>query len=143
MPRDLNRSAQRHRRAELRRDMTVPETILWSRLRQSQLSDLKFRRQYGVGPYIVDFYCPRSKLAIEIDGDSHFETADAEARDRDRTAYLERHAIHFLRFTNDQIGTELDAVLAAIAETAEALAARGGSWWPGREGGNSRWPTTP
>ena len=58
-----------------RSNMTGPETRLWSRLRARQLQGLKFRRQHGIGPYIVDFYCLEQSLVIEVDGDSH---ADAD-----------------------------------------------------------------
>ncbi len=123
--------------------MTVPEVVLWSRLQRSQLRGLKFRRQYGVGPYIVDFYCPRCRLAIEIDGDSHFESAEAEDRDRARTAFIEGLGITILRFTNHQVGTELEGVLAVIAEQGEALADEAGAWWSDREREGDRSRTTP
>ncbi|MFA4875610.1 MAG: endonuclease domain-containing protein [bacterium] len=56
----------------LRSEMTEPERCLWYRIRSKQLNSLKFRRQHGIGPYIVDFYCPERALVIEIDGDTHF-----------------------------------------------------------------------
>ena len=66
-------------RRKLRNSATPQEVIIWSRLKNSQL-DYKFRRQHSIGKYIVDFYCPQIKLAIEVEGDSHF-TEDAVKND--------------------------------------------------------------
>ena len=71
----------------LRSNMTGPEAQLWSRLRAQQLQGLKFRRQHGIGPYIVDFYCAEQSLVIEVDGDSHAD-ADQVVKDRQREQYL-------------------------------------------------------
>jgi very-short-patch-repair endonuclease len=67
--------------------MAGPEIRLWSRLRSRQLQGLKFRRQHGIGAYIVDFYCPEQSLVIEIDGDSHADTAQI-VKDKQREKYL-------------------------------------------------------
>jgi very-short-patch-repair endonuclease len=74
---------------------------------------MRFRRQYSVDAYILDFYAPRSKLAIEVDGDSHF-TAAAIQYDRERTTYLNRFGIEVLRFTNLDIANNIEGVLSAI-----------------------------
>jgi len=94
----------------LRSDMTGPEKRLWSRLRSRQLQGSKFRRQHGIGPYIVDFYCPEQSLVIEIDGDSH---ADAEQIEKDqrRDRYLQSIGLRVVRYTNDDIMKNLDGVL--------------------------------
>lgn len=94
----------------LRSDMTGPEKRLWSRLRSRQLQGSKFRRQHGIGPYIVDFYCPEQSLVIEIDGDSH---ADAEQiqKDQRRDRYLQSIGLRVVRYTNDDIMKNLDGVL--------------------------------
>jgi very-short-patch-repair endonuclease len=73
----------------------------------------KFRRQYSVAAYVVDFYCPTARLAIEIDGDSHFQEG-SPARDEARQAAIESFGIHFLRFRNVEIFEYLEVVLAAI-----------------------------
>ncbi len=83
-------------------------------MRSEQLG-AKFRRQYSVDAYVLDFYAPRLKLAIELDGDSHF-TDEAMEYDRTRTAYLERFGIEVLRFSNLEIGENLDGELARIDE---------------------------
>ena len=61
------------RRRQLRSEMTSSERRLWSRLRAKQFFGLRFRRQHGIGPYIVDFYCPERLIVIEVDGDVHAE----------------------------------------------------------------------
>jgi very-short-patch-repair endonuclease len=94
----------------LRSDMTGPETRLWSRLRARQLNGIKVRRQHGIGPYIVDFYCPEQSLVIEVDGDSH---ADAEHIEKDqcRDRYLQSIGLRVVRYRNDDIMKNLDGVL--------------------------------
>ncbi len=74
-----------------------------------------------MGPYIVDFYCPQLKFAIEVDGSTH-EGAEAEAYDANRQSFIENYGIHFLRFTNEQIYRQLDRVVETIAEKVEILA---------------------
>lgn len=71
MTRIYNRAVYKTRRKELRNNPTKTEKILWAFLKGKKLSGYKFRRQYGVGKYIVDFYCPQMKLAIELDGEMH------------------------------------------------------------------------
>ena len=97
----FNRCSERKKRKALRRAATDAEQRLWQHLRGKQLG-MTFRRQYSVDAYVLDFSAPRSKLAIEVDGDSHF-TAEAMAYDRERTADLQRFGIEVLRFTNLQI----------------------------------------
>ncbi|PYF79172.1 very-short-patch-repair endonuclease [Marinomonas alcarazii] len=92
--------------------MPEPERRLWFHIRGRQLG-VKFRRQHGVGSYIVDFYCPEKHLVIEVDGDSHY-TDEARKYDIERTIYLNRKGLQVLRFTNEQVMNELDAVLNVI-----------------------------
>ena len=94
--------------------MPKPEALLWSRLKVKALG-YKFRRQFSIGSFIVDFYCPEIKLAIEVDGDSHF-TEGAEEADRAREREIESYGITFLRFTNKDICENLDGVLERISE---------------------------
>ena len=102
------------RRRALRRTSTEAESVLWWQLRAKRFAGFKFRRQHSCGPYILDFYCPAEQLAIELDGGQHFEPR-AEAYDERRTDYLRRRNITVLRFSNDLVFTELEAVLEAIA----------------------------
>ena len=111
----FNRKSQLPFRRALRQEMTAPERILWQQLRAGQ-TGVKFRRQHGIGPYIVDFYCPSLKLVLEIDGDSHFLNEAALAYDQQRTLYLSRLSIDVLRFTNLEVMQNLDGVMTVIME---------------------------
>ena len=75
----------------------------------------KFRRQHGIGPFIVDFYCHECKLAIEIDGATHW-TKTAKEYDLHREKYIREYGIHVLRFANSEVVENLDGVLMTIAE---------------------------
>ncbi|MGH7146866.1 MAG: endonuclease domain-containing protein [Nitrospiraceae bacterium] len=99
----------------LRSNMTGPETWLWSRLRARQLQGLKFRRQHGIGPYIVDFYCPEQSLVIEVDGDSHAD-ADQIVKDQLRDKYFQSLGLRVIRYFNDDIVKNLAGVLEDLAE---------------------------
>jgi len=103
------------RRRELRRNHTDAERLLWSRLRNRQFFGVKFFRQYSVGPYILDFFCPKTGLAIELDGGQH---AEKENQDFDlaRTAYLKGQGIAVLRFWNNDVMQNREGVLERIAE---------------------------
>ncbi len=120
----FNRKSQKIKRQYLRNNATNTERILWSKLKEKQLFGQKFRRQHGIGPFIVDFYCPECKLAIEIDGATHW-TREAKEYDRRREEYIGRYGVHFLRFTNSAVVENLDGVLMAIAE-----AVKGHHPWP-------------
>jgi very-short-patch-repair endonuclease len=93
--------------------MPSAESVLWSKLRKRQLLGYKFRRQYSVGTYVVDFYCAELRLAIEVDGDSHFQTG-AQSRDSEREAFIKSFGIEFLRFRNVEVFEQLNDVLNAI-----------------------------
>ena len=93
--------------------MPAAEALLWSKIRAKRLLGRKFRRQYSVGPYVVDFYCPKLKLAVEVDGDSHFQPGALE-KDQRRQAFIESFDIKFLRFTNEDVTRNTDGVLDVI-----------------------------
>ena len=95
--------------------MTGPETRLWSRLRARQLQGLKFRRQHGIGPYIVDFYCPEQSLVIEVDGDSHAD-ADQMLKDQLRDRYFQSLGLRVIRYFKDDMMKNLDGVLEDVAK---------------------------
>ena len=97
------------RARQLRNAPTPFETILWSRLSRSQLGGHKFRRQTVIGPYICDFFCPAKGLIVEVDGETHDHAADAL-----RDARLLRRGFPTIRFTNDDVGRNLDGVLEVI-----------------------------
>ncbi len=105
-----NDKGQEKFRRELRARSTPAETILWQHIRAKRFMDFKFRRQYGVGKYILDFYCSKLRLAIEIDGDSHFEDT-AIISDRVRESFLRKHNIQTIRFTNHDIYYDFENVV--------------------------------
>ena len=97
----------------MRNTASDAERLLWSSLKGSQLLGYKFRRQQGIGQYVVDFYCPAKKLVIEIDGATHW-TEEAIKKDRERQNTIEALGIRVLRFTNEDVYTNKDGVLDAI-----------------------------
>ena len=86
-------------RKTLRKNLTPAEAFLWRLLKNSQLESRKFRRQHSIGNYILDFYCPSEKLAIELDGASHF-TPEGIEYDTIRTDYINSFNIKVVRFEN-------------------------------------------
>jgi very-short-patch-repair endonuclease len=110
-----NRPVLKSRRKELRNNSTPAETQLWGMLQHSDLGGYKFRRQHSVGSYILDFYCPAERLAVELDGDSHF-TEDAIEYDCVRTEYLNALNIKVIRFLNTDVYDNLNAVCERILE---------------------------
>jgi very-short-patch-repair endonuclease len=121
----FNRTAEKTNRARnLRRAVTHVEARLWRKLRGGQLDGLSFRRQHCAGPYIIDFYCPQLRLAIELDGGQHSE-GPQRARDRRRTIWLQERGVTELRFWNNDVTENLYGVLEHIKSAAEELRARG------------------
>lgn len=115
-----NQKILKDRRKELRNNQTEVEKIIWSRLSKKQIGNLKFVRQYSVGPYILDFYCPKLRLAIELDGSQHGEK-DAILYDQERNKYLESVNIKTLRFWNNEVIKNLDTVLDQIYSKANEI----------------------
>jgi very-short-patch-repair endonuclease len=98
---------------QLRQSQTDAEHLIWSLVRDRRLAGHKFRRQHPVGPYVLDFYCHEKRLAIELDGGQHNEEAGRHA-DARRTETLAREGIRVVRFWNNQVLLETEAVLEAI-----------------------------
>ena len=118
MTRVYNRKAQKPLRQRLRNDAPKAERLFWWRLRAKQLDGLKFRGQYGIGDYVIDLYCPAAKLAVEVDGESHFDPV-AETKDAGRQAFTESFGIRVLRFINPQVYKNLDLVVEEIWRVAK------------------------
>jgi very-short-patch-repair endonuclease len=97
--------------------MTPAEDALWQRLRASQLAGLHFRRQQIVDGFIADFFCRRAGLIIEVDGGIH---ARVQAHDAERDRILGARGLKLLRFTNERVLGDIDAVLAEIVRVAKA-----------------------
>lgn len=108
--RDLKRLAR-----TLRDNMTDAEQMLWWELRRGRLHGVQFYRQKPIGGFIVDFYCPRAGLVVELDGSQHLEQHAME-RDRQRDNFLQALDLIVSRFSNRQVLLEREAVLAAIEE---------------------------
>jgi len=101
------------RRQKLRNESTIAEKTLWHYLRKNRVKNVKFRRQHSIGPYIVDFYAPQVKLAIEVDGPTHYEENAIEF-DKERTKFIESNGIKVIRFTNNEVYTNIDGVLTVV-----------------------------
>ena len=108
-----NRKELEEKRKHLRKHLTPAEATLWTLLKGKQLAGRKFRRQHSVGYYILDFYCPAEKLAIELDGQGHFE-AEQMKYDEERTAWLNGVGIRVVRFENEQVFQSPEGVLDEI-----------------------------
>ena len=110
-----NRPELKEIRRALRNHLMPSEATLWKALQRSQLAGRKFRRQHSVGNYVLDFYCPPEKLAVELAGAPHFTAAGYEY-DTARTAYLAEKGIRVIRFENELVFISLEGVLARICE---------------------------
>ncbi|MDQ3014646.1 MAG: endonuclease domain-containing protein [bacterium] len=97
-------------RRHLRNNATPQEVLLWKYLRSRSLG-FKFRRQHSIGPYIVDFCCPKQKLVIEVDGSQHL---DQKQYDEEREKYISSLGFTVIRFWNDEINKNINIVLEKI-----------------------------
>lgn len=120
-----NKLSTRKFRKSLRNNMPFAERLLWSRLKSKQLNNLKFRRQYSIGKYVLDFYCVEKRLAVELDGDSHYLSEYDRESDIRRDQYLGSIDIKVLHFTNNEIYNNLDGVLEKITSPNPSLSRRG------------------
>ena len=113
--RDENRAMkdQVDRARSLRRQLNWAEKTLWKKLRDRKVLAFKFRRQHPFGPYFLDFYCPESKVAIELDGDTHGNPI-RHAKDKRKDDYLKSKSVRVLRFWNHHIRENLDGVMMVI-----------------------------
>ena len=110
----FNRRNATRKRQMLRGSMPDAEVILWSRLKGRQLLGCKFRRQYSVGAFVIDFHSPEIKLGIEVDGESHFQPGAPEY-DRNRQGFIESFGIKVVRVLNTDVYENLDGVMEMIA----------------------------
>jgi very-short-patch-repair endonuclease len=115
--------SQRNRKnaKAMRREMTEAELKLWNEIRAHRLMNLGFRRQVHIAGYIVDFACPAKKLIVEVDGSQHGEDDNA-AKDSARTTRLEQDGWTVLRFWNDDVIRDMDAVCRHIVIAAGLMA---------------------
>ena len=101
---------------KLRKDSTFPERMLWGILRNRRLSGIKFRRQFPIGSFVVDFCCVESQLIVELDGMTH---AGQGEKDDARTDFLERMGYRVVRVTNDDVLQNIEAVAEMIERAVE------------------------
>ena len=101
------------RAAELRKNMTIAEKVLWQQLRNRKVGGLKFRRQHPVDIFILDFYCHERKLAIEVDGEIHNQV-DQKEWDENRSFELNEFGIQMLRFSNEDVISHTESVVDSI-----------------------------
>ena len=105
----------------LRQEATEAECVFWEAVRGRRCGGLKFRRQHAVGQFILDFWCPERRLVVELDGGIH-ERADVAAHDREREEWIQRYGVCILRFRNEEVLTNLEAVLQTIQGSKSPLA---------------------
>ena len=117
MTKIFNKNSEKEKRRKLRNNPTYTEKILWNSLRRRQICDVRFLRQYSVNQFVIDFYAPKIKLAIEVDGSSHI---GKEAYDKSRQEYIEDFGIEFIRFTNEDVIGNMNKVVAQIEEVVKS-----------------------
>ena len=105
------------RAKELRCEMTPQEARLWERVRNNGLAGLHFRRQQVVDGFILDFYCHRAAVVVELDGPIHLQQA---VQDEERSRWLQARGLHVIRIANDEVEADIEKVLALIAATCHA-----------------------
>jgi len=107
----FNKTSEKEKRRKLRNNPTYTEKILWLSLRKKQIHGVRFLRQYSVSYFVIDFYAPKIKLAIEVDGSSHIGN---ETYDLARQKYIESFNIKVIRFTDEEVSGNTDKVVKKI-----------------------------
>ncbi|MFH0874080.1 MAG: endonuclease domain-containing protein [Candidatus Komeilibacteria bacterium] len=116
----FNKPEETFKRRILRVNNPLAELRMWYLLRNRRLNNQKFRRQYGIGSFVVDFYCPEAKLVIEIDGATHSTKGELE-NDQKRQDYIESLGLTVIRFTNEEVYYRPDRVLRKIRRVLKQL----------------------
>jgi very-short-patch-repair endonuclease len=139
MPHAIVRERQRGRAKELRQLMTPAETLLWRYLKANRVDGLGFRRQTPIRNYIVDFVCHSAKVTIELDGASH-DFEEQQKADEKRDAFFVSEGFQVLRFTNEQVMSNLEGVVETIRQIVSSRASGlpPSLTLPHKGGGNSR-----
>jgi very-short-patch-repair endonuclease len=104
------------RSRELRKAGTSAEELLWDELRNGRLGGIRFRRQHPIDPFVVDFYCAKAKLVIELDGRIHIQQTEEDAA---RQENLEQRGLRVIRFKNEEIVNSLETAVARIRDVVE------------------------
>lgn len=111
----FNKSEFKQRRKDLRNNPTKAEKLLWNVFKGKGLGGFKFRRQYGVGRYVIDFYCVKSKLAVETDGGVH-DSEESQKYDKDREEFIKNFGIRILRIRNEEVESNIEGVINMIMD---------------------------
>lgn len=120
MTKHYNRTSEKEKRRTLRKNQTYAENVLWQQLRNRQVLGIKFRRQYSVDHFVIDFYAPEIKLAIELDGAIHkFE--EQKENDAARQEYIERFGFKFIRIKNEELLNNPNKALGRIEQKINEL----------------------
>ena len=119
MTKHYNKKSEQEKRRQLRNNMTYCEKLLWMYLRKKQMG-YRFLRQYSVDQYVIDFYCPELKIAVESDGDVH-DLPEQKAHDEDRQENLEKFGITFVRIKNEELLGNSNKAFAKIEEAIRLL----------------------
>jgi very-short-patch-repair endonuclease len=120
MTKHYNRTSEKEKRRLFRKDETPFENLVWYYLRNRELKNCKFRRQYSVDQFVIDFYSPGLKLAIEIDGNIHDLPGNKEY-DISRQKYLEEYGIKFIRVRNEELIANPDKAFKKIEKAIDEL----------------------
>ena len=102
MTKHYNKSSEKEKRRKLRQNQTNAEELVWRYLRNKQMLGYKFKRQYSVNHFVIDFYCPELKLAVEVDGASH-NNLEQQEYDIQRQKYMESFNIKFVRIKDEEL----------------------------------------
>ena len=100
-------------RKTLRNNLTPAEATLWKHIKNKQIYNVQWRRQFSIGTYILDFYCPKAKLAIELDGKEHY-TIEGDKYDCERDIFISSKGIKILRYENKEIWESIEQVIEEI-----------------------------
>ncbi|MDC0449169.1 endonuclease domain-containing protein [bacterium] len=111
----FNKKELKMHRKKLRSNQTIAEKALWKKLRGKQIYNLRFHRQYSIGPFILDFYCPNVRFGIEIDGGYHNEETQKEY-DEFRTETIEQVDVKIMRVNNEDVLVNIDKVMEKITK---------------------------
>ncbi|MDQ3021621.1 MAG: endonuclease domain-containing protein [Bacteroidota bacterium] len=113
MTKFYNKTEYKEKRKFLRNNPTKTEKLIWDILKGKKLEGFKFRRQYGVGKYVIDFFCINKKLAIELDGEVH-DNEESKVYDKDRDYFLKSFGINILRIRNENVENNIEGVIEMI-----------------------------
>ena len=108
-----NKKSEKINRRKLRKNSTEAEILLWEKLRGRKFLGLKFRRQYSIAQFVLDFYCPERRFAIELDGKIH-DKKDVKNHDENRDGYINTFGIKIIRIKNEMVLDDIEKVLEFI-----------------------------